>query len=220
VGTFKLALIFDMDGVIVDSNSTHTLAWRAYLDQHGLDLPEVESRMLGKRNDEIVRDFFQHLALSEDLVFEHGARKEAIYRDMIRPDLDERLVPGISDFLQHHRDWPIGLATNAEPANVDFILDSAGIRPYFQAIVDGHEVERPKPFPDIYLKVAQKLNVNPADCIVFEDSVTGVQAAKAAGMRVVGVTTTLREIPEVDLTIAHFQDPVLERWLSETHSSA
>jgi len=176
--------------------------------------------MLGKRNDEIVRDFFRHMALTDDLVFEHGARKEELFRDMIRPDMDERLVPGISDFLERHKELPIGLATNAEPANVDFVLDSAGIRPYFRAIVNGHEVERPKPYPDVYLKVAEKLGFSPADCIVFEDSLTGVQAARAAGMRVVGVRTTLQELPEVDLTISHFLDPVLDRWLQSIHSPA
>lgn len=216
----KIAFIFDMDGVIVDSNKTHTEAWRHYLDQQGIDAGDIEARMLGKRNDEIVRDFFSHLALTDDLVFQHGARKEELYRDMIRPDLDERLVPGISDFLEHYRDMPIGLATNAEPANVDFVLDSAGIRPYFQAIVNGHEVERPKPFPDVYLKVAEKLGFPPQDCIVFEDSLTGVQAAQAAGMRVVGVRTTLEEFPKVDLTISHFQDPELERWLQSIFSAA
>ncbi len=215
----QLALIFDMDGVIVDSNRTHTEAWKQYLDRHGIDVSDIEPRMMGKRNDDIVRDFFSHVALSDDLIFEHGARKEELFRDMIRPDLDDRLVPGISDFLEHHRDLPIGLATNAEPANVDFILDAAGIRPYFRAIVNGHEVDRPKPFPDVYLKVAEKLGVPPASCIVFEDSLTGVQAAKAAGMRVVGVRTTLDEFPNVDLTISHFQDPELERWLHSALSS-
>ena len=209
-----------MDGVIVDSNPTHTQAWTRYLDQHGIQSSDIETRMLGKRNDDIVRDFFSHLALTDDVVFQHGARKEEMFRDMIKPDLDDRLVPGITDFLEHYRNLPIGLATNAERANVDFILDSAGIRPYFRAIVDGHEVDRPKPYPDVYLKVAEKLGVAPGSCIVFEDSLTGVQAAQSAGMRVVGIRTSLDEFPKVDLTISHFQDPELERWLQSIFTPA
>ena len=209
-----------MDGVIVDSTATHTEAWRRYLDNHGIDIPDLEQRMLGKHNDDIVRDFFSGFELSDEMVYMHGSQKEELYRDMIKPDLDNRLVPGISDFLERHRDLPIGLATNAEPANVEFVLTSAGIRHYFRAIVNGHDVPRPKPAPDIYLRVAELLDVNAAQCVVFEDSATGVEAARAAGMRVVGVTTTIRQFQNVDLAISHFLDPELEQWLQNATSVA
>jgi HAD superfamily hydrolase (TIGR01509 family) len=127
--------------------------------------------------------------------------------------ITEKLIPGISGFIARHSDLPLGLATNAEPANVDFVLRAAGIREYFRAIVNGQAVERPKPFPDIYLRVAQLLGSVPEFCVVFEDSHTGVEAARAAGMRVVGVATTLHDFPDVDLVVSDFLDPGLEKWL-------
>jgi beta-phosphoglucomutase-like phosphatase (HAD superfamily) len=103
---------------------------------------------------------------------------------------------------------------------VDFVLDVAGLRRFFRAIANGHDVARPKPAPDIYLHTARMLKVNPADCIVFEDSATGVAAAVAAGMRVVGLLTTLPTFDNVDLAVRNFQDPRLEKWLSSTTVSA
>jgi HAD superfamily hydrolase (TIGR01509 family) len=160
-----------------------------------------------------VRDFFSEFDLSAEDVERHGANKEELYREMIGPDLDAKIVPGIGAFLRRHQEVPIGLATNAEPANVEFILERAGIREYFRALVNGHDVKRPKPFPDIYLRAAELLKAAPAQCVVFEDSLTGVEAARAAGMRVVGLTTTLQEISGVDLSIGSFLDPALEPWL-------
>lgn len=214
------ALIFDMDGVIVDSTPTHTEAWRRYLQRHGIDIPGIQERMLGKHNAEIVRDFFATPELDDDIVFQHGAEKEKLYREIIAPDLGNRMVSGIREFLHRHRGIPMGVATNAEPANVDFVLDHAGIRKYFRAIVDGHEVERPKPFPDVYLRAAELLKTAPDDCVVFEDSPAGVQAAHAAGMRVVGITTTTASLGGVDLLISDFLDPELEPWLQTIKSAA
>jgi beta-phosphoglucomutase-like phosphatase (HAD superfamily) len=113
----------------------------------------------------------------------------------------------------------IGLATNGEPANVDLVLNGANIRKYFKAIVSGHDVERPKPYPDIYLKAAGMLGLKPENCIVFEDSLTGIEAARAAGMRVAGLTTTFSKLSNVDLAIPDFLDPNLEPWLQGVAAS-
>jgi beta-phosphoglucomutase family hydrolase len=211
----RYAFVFDMDGVIVDSTPAHTEAWRRYLKGHGIELDDLSSRMLGKHNDEIVRDFFCGRELSDEEIVSHGARKEALYREMMDPELLERLVPGIHAFLESNRDVPKALATNAEPANVSFVLERAGIDSYFQAIVTGREVKRPKPSPDVYARAAELLRMEPADCIVFEDSFTGVQAARRAGMRVIGLTTTCDRFDDVDLTIRDFMDPELSRWLDQ-----
>ena len=101
-----------------------------------------------------------------------------------------------------------------EPANIDFVLDEFGLRPYFKVAVNGHQVDRPKPFPDIYLKAAELLGLEPRECIVFEDSPTGAQAGIAAGMRVVGVETTPTDFQGVSLCIKDFNDPKLEVWLA------
>jgi HAD superfamily hydrolase (TIGR01509 family) len=173
---------------------------------------QLGEKMLGRRNDELVPVLFGD-GLSEQEIALHGAAKEALYRDMLGPRLRATLVPGIAGFLERWQGVPKALATNAEPANVDFILDGAGLRRHFGAIVDGHQVERPKPAPDIYLRAAGMLGVAPGDCVVFEDSPTGVEAARTAGTKVVGLTTTVSRLDGVDLIIRDFEDPELERWL-------
>jgi len=209
-----LALILDMDGVIIDSNPIHRRVWALYNQRFGIATDEaMQQRMYGRRNDEIVRDFFgEHL--TPDEVRAHGAAKERLFRETIAPQINEALVPGVREFLERHHDRPIGLATNAEPANVEFLLEAAQLRRYFRAVVDGHQVRNPKPHPEIYLRAADLLGSEPGDCVVFEDSVAGIQAARAAGMSVVGVRTTLAVLPPVDREIDDFNSPGLEPWLA------
>jgi beta-phosphoglucomutase len=213
-----LALVFDMDGVILDSNPTHREAWRLYNRRFGIETDEaMQQRMYGKRNDEIVRDFFG-AGLPPEEVIAHGAAKESLYREMMAPRLMKALVPGVTRILQNRNGSATGLATNAERANVDFVLDGvliggAPLRNCFQAVVDGQQVARPKPHPDIYVRVAALLGADPRNCIVFEDSHTGVEAARAAGARVVGLRTTHKEFKNIDLTVDDFHSPELEKWL-------
>jgi beta-phosphoglucomutase-like phosphatase (HAD superfamily) len=217
-----LALILDLDGVVVDSMPVHTLAWQRYLQRMGI-VGEDFAAMQGRRNDQIIRDLLgPHASMQE--VFEHGAAKERLYRELMAPQLQRRLVPGVARFLERagrstppekaglperqlgpglcgetfprqERAAPVALATNAEPANADFVLDGTGLRRWFQAIADGSQVERPKPAPDIYLFAAELLGIEPRNCIVFEDSPVGIAAARAAGMRVVGLKCTAQAPP-------------------------
>jgi beta-phosphoglucomutase len=208
-----LALIFDLDGVIVDSMPVHELAWRRYLETLGFDGGDIPARMHGRRNDEIVRDFLGE-KVDQQTVLAHGAAKERVFREMLGDRLRENLVAGIADWLDHVEGAPIALATNAERANIDFTLDGAGLRRYFNVIVDGSEVARPKPAPDVYLRAAALLKIAPQNCIVFEDSPVGVAAAVAAGMRVVGVRTHANSLDGVVFSVANFLDPQLDGWLS------
>lgn len=214
-----IALIFDMDGVIIDSNPLHRRAWELYNRRFGVETTEeMHTRMYGKRNDQIVRDYLgNHLSDAE--VFEHGAAKERLYRELAGPGIEAALVPGVREFLMRHRDLPMAVASNAEAANVEFVLDVAGLRSFFRAIVDGHQVSRPKPAPDVFLKAAELLDAAPRDCIVLEDSYSGVAAGLAAGMRVVGLRTTHRELPGTALAVDNFLSPELERWLGATIAS-
>jgi beta-phosphoglucomutase family hydrolase len=207
------AFIFDMDGVIVDSNPLHRIVWEEYNRRNGLETTEaMQRRMYGKRNDDIVRDFYG-ADISAEEVFAHGAAKEALYREMLRPQLETALVPGVRAFLERHPDIPKAVATNAEPANLNFVLDEAGLRAFFLAAVDGHQVANPKPHPEVFLRAAELLGVSPNECVVFEDSHTGVQAGIAAGMRVVGISTTHADLQGVSLSIPDFTSPDLEPWL-------
>jgi len=213
----SLAFIFDLDGVLVNSMPLHTAAWERYLHNLGIHIEDLERRMHGKRNSELVRDLIDD-TLPEDVVFEHGAAKERLWREMMQEgDVLDYQVPGLMEFLHRHESVPKAIGSNAEPANIDFVLDLYHLRPFFRVIVNGMQVERPKPFPDIYLKAAEQLGVAPANCIVFEDSPTGAEAGLAAGMRVVGVETTPTHFHGVDLEIRDFLDPELEPWLAAEH---
>jgi HAD superfamily hydrolase (TIGR01509 family) len=208
-----LAFIFDLDGVLVHSMPLHTLAWEEYLASLGITVADLERRMHGQRNAELVADLIAG-DLPEDVVFQHGANKEQLWRDMLlREGVEKYQVPGLVEFLERYSDVPKAVASNAEPRNINFVLDKYNLRKYFPVTVNGFDVERPKPFPDIYLEAAGRLNAAPADCIVFEDSPTGLQAALAAGMRVVGVETTTSDLPGAELLIEDFRDPKLELWL-------
>jgi beta-phosphoglucomutase len=215
----ELALIFDLDGVVIDSMPTHTLAWERYLEANGIDPRDVEARMHGKRNDDLVRDLFgEHL--DDGAIFEHGAAKERLFRDLIGGTLEAKLVPGIREFLaEASLTVPLAVGTNAEPANVDFILNGAGIRKYFRAIVDGSQVARAKPAPDVYLRGAELMGVAPANCIVFEDSPVGIAAARAAGMRVVGLLTHATQLADIDIEVPDFVHPELAVWLAGQRAS-
>lgn len=208
-----LGLIFDLDGVIIDSMPFHQRAWQRYLEVTGIGSGDSLDFMHGQRNEEIVRGLLGPEADLET-VTAHGAAKEQMYRDMLRERLGEHLVSGIAEWLEHVSGAPIALATNAERANVDFVLDGGGLRPYFGAIVDGSQVERPKPAPDVYLRAAELLEIPPRNCIVFEDSPVGIAAAVAAGMRVVGVLTHATELDGIQFSIVNFLDARLDSWLS------
>jgi beta-phosphoglucomutase len=214
-----LALVFDMDGVLVDSNPTHVTAWEIFNRRYGLETTDaMRENMYGRRNDEIVRDYFGD-KLTPQEVFARGAAKEELYRQLIADKMEEILMPGIRSFLEFHRDDPMAVASNAEPANVEFTLERAGLRHFFRVVVDGHQVRHPKPHPEIYLRAAQLLSIAPSNCVVFEDSFSGIQAARAAGARVVGLRTTHAELPGADLAIDDFLSPELEPWLRSQRPS-
>jgi beta-phosphoglucomutase len=179
----------------------------------------MHRRMYGRRNDEIVRDFFG-AGLPPEEVAARGKAKEELYREMMAARVEEFLVPGIRQFLERHRDTPMGLASNAEPENVTLVLDRAALRPYFRAVVDGHQVRNPKPHPEVYLRAAELLQVEPANCIVFEDSPAGVAAGVAAGMRVIGLSTTYGNLPGTYITIDNFLCTDLDPWLQSQSRTA
>jgi beta-phosphoglucomutase len=200
-------VIFDLNGVIVDDIPFHKLAWFDFCKEHGLDLsPErFEREFNGRTNPQILR-----LLLGEDLgraeIKRYSADKEGIYRKLFAER--RKLMPGLKDLLAelHAHAVPVGIASGAPPENVDFILDATGIREFFAAIVDESKVENGKPSPDVYLRAAFELGVPPERCLVFEDGLLGIQAARTAGMKVIGVTTThaAAEFPQLDDVIADF----------------
>lgn len=185
-----MVLIFDMDGVVVDNAVWHLEAFEVFGKRHGLVQPKEEyTKYFGNTNQTIMNSLF-NTQLSPDQLVALAEEKETIYRELYRPFI--KPVKGLSAFLEYayNKGIPIALATSAPPENVEFTLNSTGLKKYFNFISDASMVKRGKPDPEIYLLTAAKLGVKPSDCIVFEDSVAGIQSALNAGMRVIGVATT------------------------------
>ncbi len=182
--------IFDMDGTMVDNMMVHHRAWQRKLAENGLELTleEVKASIHGI-NEEIIERLFGERFGPEDrrrIAWE----KEAAYRDIFLPDI--KLVEGLDSFLRaaHTLGIPMGIGTAAPRENVDFVLDNLGLRPLFRAVFDAKMVSKGKPDPEVFLKVAEALNVIPENCLVFEDSPTGAEASRRAGMAAVIVSTT------------------------------
>lgn len=185
------AVIFDMDGVLVDSNPFHLQKWMDLLKEHGIpfDQKELPEQILGKRNDTAFRHFFGS-NLTEDEIQRLSEELEERFRRVFRPHA--RPLPGLERLVGecHAAGIPMAVASSAITANVEFIVEVLGFRPYFQALVSGDDVTHPKPHPEIYLKAARQLGVQPGHAVAFEDSAVGIEAAKNAGVKCVAIGST------------------------------
>jgi len=204
------AFIFDMDGVLADNSDFHVQAWTAYARRYGRELNADDiKRRLGFNNREYMR-FVLGRDPSEAEVAQSTAEKEALYRELYRPRL--ALPPGLLALLDFARRAGIlcGVATSAPDDNVRFVLDGLNIRPYFKEIVDASHVKHCKPDPEIYTLAARRLGLPPSLCLVFEDAIAGIQAAQAAGMKVIAITTSYSAAVvaehKPDAIIASFSD--------------
>lgn len=197
----EIAVIFDMDGVIVDNGKYHILAYKELCSRHDLQFNEEDfrKRHFGRVNEEILPDLFGR-ELSAKEISKLADEKESAYRDIYRPEIC--VMPGLTNFLKElkNQNIPVGVATSAPPENVEFVLEETGIAEFIDVVVDDTMITRGKPDPEIYLKAASLLKTNPRNCVVFEDSLSGTQAASEAGAKVVAVTTTL---PAEDHRFAH-----------------
>lgn len=208
------AAAFDMDGVIVDNKKYHFSAWRLFAEKHGLEFREegFKNRLFGRTNREILEGLFgRSLPVGEVKVL--AEEKEALYRRLYADEV--RPMPGLESLLREIKQAgvPTAVCTAAPRVNLDFVLDRAGLRPYFSVLVDESLVARGKPAPDLYLKAAGLLAVPPAKCVAFEDSLPGVASALAAGMKVVALTTTHKaeELAQAHLIAADFSGLTLSR---------
>lgn len=184
------AVVFDMDGTLVNNMQFHKKAWFEFLLQHGISITEEE--FMEKNHGiitEIVPRFFPR-KLSDEEIMVLGHEKEMMYRNIYKPYI--KPIDGLTDFLKALQNAGIkmALATAADQLNIDFTIDALHVRPFFSAITGSEEVSFGKPHPEVYTRTAQKLGIDPSDWVAFEDSISGVEAALAAGMRVVALTTT------------------------------
>lgn len=186
------AFVFDMDGTIVDNMDFHLQSWVELFRRHGVSIDPVAffRDTAGRQGKEIIRSYLGADVGDEEIdAMVH--LKEEIYRELYEPHRKE--LEGFSAFLENAkaRGVALAVATSGPPANIAFVLDGLDLRRHFDAVVGAADVKRGKPHPDVFLKAAEKLDVSPASCIVFEDAPLGVEAARNAGMPCVVLSTTL-----------------------------
>ncbi|MDR1895828.1 MAG: HAD family phosphatase [Prevotellaceae bacterium] len=181
-----IAVIFDMDGVLVDNARFHEQAFAEYFKKYGITL---KPEMYGRGNEEIMSELFPNETLDRQIKF--AAEKEAYYRKIYAPHIQP--VAGLIELLKALKDNDVltAVGSSAIVDNIDFVFDKLQIRNYFDAVVAASMVARAKPAPDIYLKASELLDVKPENCLVFEDATAGIAAAKSAGAKVVGLATSL-----------------------------
>lgn len=206
-------ILFDMDGVICHTNPYHSIAFQEFFRRRNMSPTEAEfgEHMYGKSNSYIFSHFFGRKVEGEELLaFED--EKESLFREIYANHIEP--IDGFLSFLQSlvNRNFRLGVATSAPRANMDLIIDRLGARSHFKSLMASEDVTIHKPHPQVYLKSAQNLNASPDECLVFEDSFSGVSAAINAKMKVVGVLSshTKEELPPCDLYIDTYHNDSLK----------
>lgn len=188
-------LIFDLDGTLTLSQQFHYQAFHQVFAQHGITYsPQDDMDYAGKGSACIFPEIFarQNLVLSDEQVKTYSAEKKKIYESIVQRS-EVQPVPGVKDFLEQMKRQGLKMivASGNQEEFIDLLLRKAGIRDYFQDFVTNKEVKNSKPAPDVFLKAAEKLELQPEECIVFEDAANGVHAAKAAKIKCIGIATGL-----------------------------
>lgn len=184
------ALLFDLDGVLVDTAVFHFRAWKRLANSLGFDFTEKENEQLkGVSRDRSLRLILNWAGIekTEAEREELAARKNEWYLELVNRMKKGDTLPGAEDFLKRAKAAGYKLALGSASKNAGLILERTGIKPYFDAMIDGNRVSASKPDPEVFLMGAEALGVRPADCLVFEDAQAGIDAARAGGMHVVGI---------------------------------
>lgn len=198
-----LAVIFDMDGVLIDSYDAHFAGWKAMYSELGLDYSEQDfAADFGRTSRDILFRRFGD-QLNDARIRELDERKEALFRDSLRKqftamDGARELIDALSA-----DGFRISVGSSAPPENIDLCLEKLGRRNQMRAIVTGKDVTRGKPDPQVFQLAAQRLEVDPTRCVVVEDAVHGIEAANRAGMKSVALmgTATREQLHEANLIV-------------------
>lgn len=205
------ACIFDLDGVIVDTAIYHYKAWKRLANSMGFDFTEHQNEQL--KGVSRVRSL--ELILGWGGITKTAAEQEALatqkntwYVDMISHMQPDEILPGAREFVQACRDAGIKTALGSASKNSTMILEKINMVSLFDAVIDGNKVSKAKPDPEVFLKGAEAVGVNPAQCVVFEDAIAGIEAALAGGMKAVGIGSA-DVLGEADLVISGLNEMTL-----------
>jgi len=190
------AVLWDMDGTLIDSEEFHWISWRDTMAKVGVPITHEQFlSSFGQRNDSIVPRWLG-AASTPEWVERISNAKEELYRDLIRKHGMSPL-PGVSDWVRrlHEEGWLQAIASAAPRPNIEVVVESLNAAHYFQAIVSAEDVQKGKPDPEVYLLAASRVGASPDRSIVVEDAVAGVEAARNAGMRSIGVSRNGKHLP-------------------------
>ncbi|MBO6496780.1 MAG: beta-phosphoglucomutase [Roseivirga sp.] len=211
--TLPKACIFDLDGVIVDTVPAHFVAWKAMADELSIPFTEVDNEQLkGVSRTESMKRILAMggMTKSNIEIEEMTTKKNHIYVEIISKMTPDDILPGVVEFLDLLDANNIAIALGSSSKNAPVILEAVGLAHRFPVSVDGNQIAHSKPHPEVFLLGADRLGLSPSECVVFEDAISGVQAAKRGNFKCVGVgdSTVLSEadvvIPDmknIDLTI-------------------
>ena len=190
------AVLWDMDGTLIDSEEFHWISWRDTLANEGIAITREQFlSSFGQRNDSIIPRWLG-AASTPERIETIGKAKEELYRYLVRRDGISPL-PGVTNWIHrlHKEGWLQAIASAAPRANIDAVLEALSATHIFQGIVSADDVHRGKPDPEVFLTAASRVGVSPDRCIVVEDAVAGVQGARSAGMKSLGVNRNGKQLP-------------------------
>ena len=198
------AVLWDMDGVLVDTGNFHFAAWKQTFEELGVAFDREDFRKTFGMNNAGILEWVYGRKPTPEEVSEISDRKESLFRDLIRGKAE--LLPGVRNWLGQFQAWDVrqAITSSAPPENIEVLVAELKIEGYFDAIVSGFDLPG-KPQPDIFLKAADILQVRPKNCFVIEDAIAGVEGAKRAGMKCIAVTTTNPSsvLEKADYIVAH-----------------
>ncbi|MDR1022945.1 MAG: beta-phosphoglucomutase family hydrolase [Prevotellaceae bacterium] len=203
----NFGVIFDMDGTIINNMPYHMRAFRVFNERHSIKMGDEEflKKTSGKTNDDIMRLLFGS-SISAEEIAALSSEKESLYRELYRSHIElSRGLDVLFGQLQA-RDIPMCVGSSAPDENIDLVLDGLNIRKYFKAVINASQVKKGKPNPEVFLKAAAAMHLAPAQCVVVEDAVIGVEAAHNAGMKVIAVAQIMSHeaLSSADLVVDDF----------------
>jgi beta-phosphoglucomutase len=207
------ACLFDLDGVIVDTAVYHFQAWRRLANELGFDFTEHQNEQLkGISRMESLELILKwgNVTLTEEEKIEWATRKNAWYLDLVKQMTPDEVLKGVPEFLTSLRANHIKIALGSASKNSKLILERINMLDYFDVIIDGNNITKGKPDPQVFLMGAEATHCKPEECVVFEDALAGVQAGKAGGMKVIGVGSA-DILNEADFVIAGFEEMTIDR---------
>lgn len=202
-------VLFDLNGVIINDERFHQQSWREFSKEHGFELTEEQfTHQIFGRTEKDTLNFLFGKSLSNEEISKYSDQRVDFVINLVSPFLE--LTEGFSSFLEllSKRGVVCGIGTSSRKRYVNFIIERFNLKEFFPVIVTAEDVVNGKPDPEVYLKAAQLLGSEPSSCIVIEDSLSGIKAAQAAGMKAIGITTThtAQELYGADCIVSHFDE--------------